>query len=130
LAHFEKSGARIAQNPAWSLHFAICLLDRGQKEKALDVLEGLPENDASDRFDAGVALGQSHLFADAARFFGTARSGYRDPYAAGYNQTLMLVEAGKYDEAVRVAEELFERGLERAELYNLVSRAHVKAGRI
>ncbi len=60
-------------------------------------------------------------------------------YDAGYNQTLMLIEAGDADAAIRVAEGMLAQsgqgvqGLQAskaAELHSLVSRAYVKAGRI
>ena len=80
-------------------------------------------------FEAGVALGQAGAHAEAARFFAAARASYQDPYAAGYNQALMLVEAGDHDGAIRVVAGARSRtGRAPAELYNLVSRAYVGAG--
>jgi len=130
LAHFEKSGARAAANPAWTLHFASCLLEQGQVPRAVALLDRLPAGDATGRFEAGMLLGAAKVYADAARQFGAARAGYKDPYAAGYNQTLMLVEAGDHGRAIEVAEELFRASHRTGELYNLVSRAYVGANRI
>jgi predicted Zn-dependent protease len=129
-AHFEKSGERVRQQAAWSLHYAACLLETGETPNAVAVLDLLPSGDATSLFDAGVLLGQAGARTEAARFFGAARSGYKDPYAAGFNQTLMLVEAGDYTGAIRVAEDLIANNLKPAELYNLASRAYVGAGRI
>ena len=67
---------------------------------------------------------------EAARLFGAARRSYKDKYAAGYNQTLMLIEAGDAEGAIRVAQELVAEGTAPAELYNLVSRAYLAAGRV
>jgi predicted Zn-dependent protease len=117
-------------HPAWTLHFASCLLEQGQTPRAVALLDGLPAGDASSRFEAGMLLGGAKVYADAARQFGAARAGYKDPYAAGYNQTLMLVEAGEHGRAIEVAEELFRANQRTAELYNLVSRAYVGADRI
>jgi tetratricopeptide (TPR) repeat protein len=128
--HYEKSGARLVTNPVWMLHYAACLLDQGQTARAVTILDQLSDGDASSRFEAGVALGRAGAYAEAARFFGSARSGYKDPHAAGYNQTLMLVEAGDHAAAIRVAEELFRQDLKSGELYNLISRAYVAADRI
>lgn len=130
LPHYEKSRSRVAGNPTWTLHYAACLLGQGQTRKAVAALERLPEGDSASRFEAGVALGRSGAHAEAARFFGTARRGYKDPYAAAYNQTLMLIEAGDHEAAIRVAQEVLASGVQRAELYNLASRAHLGAGRI
>jgi tetratricopeptide (TPR) repeat protein len=130
LAHYEKSGARPMSNPVWTLHYATSLLDAGQRPRALTVFNLLPADDADGRFAAGVALGRAGAHAEAARLFGTARAGYRNPYEAGYNQALMLIEARQYGEAVAVLKELLDRGDARAELYNLAARAYEGAGRV
>ena len=130
LAHYEQSGARATANPAWTLHFASCLLEQGLTPRAVALLDRLPALDASSRFDAGMLLGGARAYADAARQFGAARTGYKDPYAAGYNQMLMLVEAGEHDAAIEVAQELFRANQRTGELYNLMSRAYVGANRL
>lgn len=130
LPHYEKGIVRVRQNPDWVLHYASSLLEQRHIETAVAVLEQLPDADANSRFEAGMILGKAGARAEAARMFATAKARYKDPYAAGYNQTLMLVEAGDDDGAVRAAQELFDRGLKPAELYNLVARAHLKAGRV
>ncbi len=130
LTHYEKSAARIAQNAAWTLHYATCLVDAHQTANAVTVLDQLPDIDAQSRFEAGVILGRAGARREAAQMFGSARKEYKDPYAAGYNQTLMLIEAGDDDGAIRVAEEMFAAGTKAAELYNLVSRAYLKKDRI
>jgi Flp pilus assembly protein TadD len=130
LAHYEKSGARATATPIWTLHYASCLLEQGQTPRAAALLDRLPAEDAASRFEAGMILGRAKAYADAARQFGAARAGYKDPYAAGYNQTLMLVEDRDYEGAIHVAEELLRGTQKTGELYNLVSRAYVGANRI
>jgi tetratricopeptide (TPR) repeat protein len=130
LPHYEKGAGRVLQNPAWILNYARALVDQHQTGRAVAALERLPDRDAEDRFQAGLILGRAGAHADAARFFASAGDGYKDPYAAGYNEVLMRIEAGDYDAAVRAGERLIDRGLKPAELYNLVARAHLKAGRI
>jgi tetratricopeptide (TPR) repeat protein len=131
LIHYDKGRSRVAQNPRWTLHHATCLLDQKRAPDAIALLDRLPRDDGALWFDAGVVLGRYGAKADAARFFGVARgAGYKDPYVAGYNQTLMLIEAGENEAAIRVADALFAQGLKPAELYNLVSRAYAKLDRI
>ena len=131
LPHFEKAGARVMSTPAWTLHYATCLLHAGQSARAITVFEALPADDAESRFAAGVALGRAGAHAHAARFFAAARSrGYTDQYAAGYNEALMLVEAGDHNAAIRVVQEMLQRGPEPSELHNLAARAYAGAGRI
>jgi tetratricopeptide (TPR) repeat protein len=130
LPHYEKSRARALQNPISTLHYGRSLLAEGRREQAAVVLAALPERDAERRFQAGLALGEAGAHAAAARFFASARAGHPDPGAAGYNQVLMLLEAGDADAAVAVAGELVEAGRGTGELLNLVARAHLEAGRV
>ena len=130
LRHFDKAGERVMASPTWLLHHAACLLDQGQSAKAAGLLERLPGDDGASHFEAGVMLGRAASYADAARHFAAARTTYKDRYAAGYNQTLMLVQAGDHEGAIRVARELVDSNLKRGELYNLVSRAYVASNRI
>ena len=130
LAHFRKGQGRVAQNPAWQLHYGMCLLAAGDRREAVAVLEALPSADARRLFEAGVALGRAGAHAEAARFFDRARPGYDDPYAAGFNRTLMLVEAGDAAGAIRSGQALLATGPKTGELYGLLSRAYVQAGRI
>jgi len=130
LTHYEQSGTRVMTTPTWMLHYAASLLAAGQTARGVTVLDLLPQRDAAARFEAGVELGRAGAYREAARFFGSARSGYRDPHVAGYNQALMLVEAGDHDAAIAVAEDLVRQDLASADLHNLVSRAYLAAGRI
>ncbi len=130
IAHYEKTGMRFAQDPAWTLHYGRALLAAGRTREAVAVLDRIPAAEAAGRFDAGVALGQAGARGEAARFFGSARKGYKDPYAAGFNEALMLVEAGDNEGAIRVVRELITEGKDPAELYSLAARALVGAGRI
>jgi tetratricopeptide (TPR) repeat protein len=128
--HYEKSGDRIAASPDALVHYATCLLESGQRQDAVALLERLPKDAAVSRFEAGVALGRAGAHADAARFFATSRPGYPDPLAAGYNELLMRVEAGDRDGALALAGELTARQDAGADVHNLAARAYVAAGRI
>ncbi len=130
LGHYEKSRVRVVTSSALILHNSECLLEQGQQRKAVSMLHLLPEHDAENHFQAGVILGRSGAYAEAAKFFGLARNGSSDPYTAGYNQTLMLVRSKDYSAAIRVAKELLARGYRRAEVYSLLSEAYLKDGRI
>jgi tetratricopeptide (TPR) repeat protein len=131
LTHYEKAGARVLTRRSWILDHASCLIDLNRQADAVARLDDLPKDDAVGRFDAAVLLARSSVYADAARFFGMARrSGYPDPYEVGYNQTLMLIEAGNADAALLVGKELLDQGFKRGELYNLLSRAFARANRI
>jgi tetratricopeptide (TPR) repeat protein len=130
IAHYEKSGTRFAQDPVWTRHYVRALIEAGRTKDAVAVLDRISPQDPVGWFDAGVALGQAGAHAEAARLFAAARKGYKDPYLPGYNEALMLIEAGDSAGAIRVAQELITEGRGTAELYNLASRALVGAGRI
>src|SRR5262249_5339569 len=110
LPHYEKSGGRFAQDPRWTLHYGRCLLCAGRTKAAVAVLTRIPPSAGAALFEAGVALGRAKAYADAARFFAAARKTCDDPDAAGYNQTLMLVEAGDAEGAIAVFRELAAEG--------------------
>ncbi len=130
LAHYEMSGGRYFQDPRSTLHYGRCLLDAGRDAEALAALGKIPGDAGASLFEAAVALGQARRYADAARFFGTARASHADTAAAGYNQVLMLVEAGQGDAAIAVVRELVATGAATGELLNLAARAYLAAGRI
>lgn len=130
LPHYQKSGTLVSEHGPWLLHFAISLLQRGERQDPVALLEQLPRGDALSRFEAGMALGRAQAYKDAARFFASARTGYPDPYRAAYNQVLMLTRAEDFEEAIRVAEELLKGDTKTAELYHLVSRAYLDTGRV
>jgi predicted Zn-dependent protease len=130
LRHYEKSRRRVLADPTLTLHYGDTLLRQRRKDAALAAFDRLPADDAAVRFEAGVALGRAGAHAEAARFFGTARRGYHDPYAAGFNQALMLIEAGDRPAAIAVLEEMLAGDVKRAELYSLLSRAYYDSGRI
>jgi tetratricopeptide (TPR) repeat protein len=130
LVHYEKSGGRHLQDPRSTLHYGRCLLAAGRAAEALKALDTIPSAAGASLFEAGVALGQARRYADAARFFGAARASHADKAAAGYNQVLMLVEAGQGDAAIGVVRELEASGLASGELLNLSSRAYLAAGRV
>jgi tetratricopeptide (TPR) repeat protein len=129
-AHYEKAGQRAARDPVWTLHYGQALLAIGRGKEAVDVLDRLSATDAASRFEAAAALGRAGQPAEAARFFASARKGYKDPYAAGYDEALMRIEAGDADGAIRVVQEMSGEGRLTGELLNLVSQAYLKAGRI
>ena len=132
IPHYEKSGARATQRTAWTLHYATCLIAGGRTDQAIALLDVIPESEGASRFDAGVMLATAGAHAAAAPFFGTARKTlpYARRYEAGYNQVLMLVNAGDHEGAARAGEELFAAGTTKGELYSLVARAYLKLGRI
>jgi tetratricopeptide (TPR) repeat protein len=130
LPHYEKSGNRYAQDAGVALHYGRCLVDAGRPKAAAAVFEKIPADAGASLFEAGVALGRAKAWPEAARLFGAARKSYEDAYAAGYNQTLMLVEAGDGENAIRVAREVIAEGRAPAEMWNLASRAYLAAGRV
>jgi tetratricopeptide (TPR) repeat protein len=130
LPHYEKAGARVASNPVWTLHYAQCLAVKGKTIQAADVLRALPPDDADDRFQGGLILGQAGAYSGAAALFASARKKYGDPYLAGYNELLMLIRAENFPDAIRLFNQLVNEGRGRSELYNLASEAYRKSGDI
>jgi tetratricopeptide (TPR) repeat protein len=128
--HYGRSGTRYTLHPLATLHYGRALLDAGRTKDAVAALDRIPEGEGASLFEAAVALGRAGAHADAARMFALARKSYEDPYAAGFNEALMHIDAGDHDSAIRVTRELTAEGKAPAELYNLASRAYLGAGRI
>jgi tetratricopeptide (TPR) repeat protein len=130
LAHYEISRKRVVSSPDLIIHYSRCVLQEGGKQQALTMLALLPQGDAQEQFQAGLMLAGAGVFAAAAQHFELARHDYPDPYQAAFNAALAYVKAGESKEAIRVADEVFAQGIRRAELYNLVSQAYVKQGKV
>jgi tetratricopeptide (TPR) repeat protein len=130
--HYEKGHQRITLKTPWVLHYGECLASQGDISQATDVLNLLPKEDGENRFQAGLILGRAGAYSQAANLFASARPHYSDPYVAGYNQLLMLINGKSYAEAIRFFHELTAQGkdYQRAELYNLVSEAYLKTDRV
>jgi tetratricopeptide (TPR) repeat protein len=130
LKSYRKGSGLISQNPVWLLHYAQCLATQGDQAQAVAALQALPEQDAEDRFQAGLILGRAGAYGPAAAFFESARKNYSNPYVAGYNQLLMLTRGGNYSGAIQLFQQLLSEGYGRAELYNLASEAYLKSGQL
>ena len=130
LRSYAKGRRSVPQKGTWLLHYAQCLVAKRDVEQASEILELLPAADAEDRFQAGLILGRADAYALAAEFFASARLRYNDPYVAGYNQLLMLIKAASYPEAIALFKDLVSEGYRRAELYNVISEAYLKTGRL
>ncbi len=130
LDHYEKVRSRVVQNPRATLRYSECLAQAGRIKDAGAALTSLPPDDQEGQFQAGLILGRSGAFLDAAHFFRQARQRSPDPYTAGYNEVLMLIRGGDYASAIQTGAILFDQNLKRAELYNLISEAYLKTGQV
>jgi len=103
-------------------------LKKGDAKRALDLLAKLSPDDGAGHFAAGALLVEEKSYAAAAREFGLARRTYKDPYTAGYDQSLAYVNAGDYPSAIQTANELLNEGYRTAELANVAATAYLKSG--
>src|SRR5262249_729536 len=87
------------------------------------------EADPAAHFTAGTLLAGVERYAAATGEFELARSGYPNPYDAGFNLMLAYVKSGQYPNAVKTGEDLTARGFRQAELYNLLAQAYEAAGK-
>jgi len=128
LPDYEKASDRISTNRMWMLHYAQCLATKGDIARATAVLKKLPAGDAQGNFQAGLILGGTGAYEAGAAFFALARQNHGDPYLAGYNELLMLIQAQRYSESVTLFNQIVSEGYGKAELYNLISEAYLKKG--
>jgi len=126
LPHYVKAGGSLHGNPDGVLHYAQCAEEQGDTSRAVSVLSLLSPSDGARHFAAGEMLVQHQAYRAAAAEFGKARQSYRDPYMAGYNQTLAYFKAGDYPAAINTANELLNQGYRTAELANLAGESYLK----
>lgn len=126
LGEYEKTGANLRGNPEAVLHYAQCGLEEGKGARVAAILAQLPKSDGERHFAAGEMLARHRSFAAAAEEFGKARPFYRDPYTAGYDQTLAYYNAGNFAAAIETANELLNQGHRTAELADLAGEAYLK----
>ena len=124
-SHYENGIDLVLDSPDVMLRYADSLLRLGEVQEAVSMLSGLSTDRPELQFRAGTLLGTRGRYEEAAMHFGLSAEGHSDPYSALYNQVLMLVRGSEFAEAIEVAKTVFERGYQRAELYNLVSEAYL-----
>lgn len=128
--HAPKTGAsHNSDDPQAILHDARAALNAGNQEQASRILARLPASDGASHFTAGTMLVDHKAYAAAAREFGIARQTYKDPYIAGFDETLAYVNAEDYEAAIRTANELLDQGYQTAELAEVAATAYRKSGR-
>src|SRR5690348_14530573 len=123
-----KDGAPPGADSRSILNLADAAFRAGDQKKAIAILTRLPENDGAGHFEAGALLVEHKAYADAAREFGLARKTYKDPYLAGYDETLAYVNAEDFASAIRTANELLNQGYQTAELAEIAATAYRKSG--
>jgi tetratricopeptide (TPR) repeat protein len=128
--HYEQSAGQQFRSGEVTLHYVRSLLESGKSPAAQQVIDSLPAGTTAEtHFEAGLLLAQAKLYAPAARQFALAQNGYPDPYKAGFNLVIALVESHDDAAAIRAGEQLIAQGHRTAELYNLLARAYESSGR-
>lgn len=123
--HYDQSGDLAFRDSGILLNFARSCLQSNQAEKAAAVLKQLPSGaDAAAHFEAGLILASLAKYDDAARQFELAKPRYSDAYAVSFNLTLAYLKHLNYAAAIRTAQESIAKGIQKAELYNLLSQAY------
>ena len=127
--HFEGGASLLPSDPRLIVKFASSYVRTKQPMKAARILETLAPGAAPDiHYEAGRIFAGLQIFAPAAREFERAKGSSADPYELGFNQALAYLKGDQPKLAVDAAEQLLSKGFRKAELYNLLSRAHEKAG--
>lgn len=128
-AQQSKSEAHPAQDSTAVLKLARAALEAGDTNKAVKILADLPDKDGESHFSAGALLVEHKAYAPAAKEFGLACQTYKDPYLAGYDETLAYVNAEDYAAAIQTANELLTQGFQTSELAAVAGTAYQKSGR-
>jgi tetratricopeptide (TPR) repeat protein len=112
----------------------LCALRLGKREEALRQLRAAiaaDPNEGSANFYLGTLAAESGNPQLATRYLAVAARTYRDRYAARYNLTLALYDAGRWEEALRGLEEMIGGGRGgTAEVENLLARGYDHLDRV
>ena len=129
IRHLQQSDPVFRQDPRMLFDYAKANIKLNQTAKAAESLDHIPEAwDAQAHFEAGALLASLKSYDSAARQFKLALPDYPDRYSAGFNLTLALLNAQRYNEAAEAGQTLMAGGYRKAELYNLVAEALEKSG--
>ncbi|MBZ5619417.1 MAG: tetratricopeptide repeat protein [Acidobacteriia bacterium] len=128
VAHYNQSGGMHLRDPQATVHFATSAVESNQVAAAELALNRLPPDAAQFQFDAGLLLAGAKRYEAASHHFLLAQKNFPDPYQVGFNLTLVYVEGHNYPAAIETGEKL-ARDFQKAELYNLLSRAYEAGGR-
>src|SRR5579859_725665 len=128
--HAPKTAARHTSDDSQAiLQSARAALNAGKQEQASLILARLSATDGESHFAAATMLVEHKSYATAAREFHIARQTYKDPYIAGYDETLAYVNAENYTAALATANDLLNHGYRTSELAELAATAYRKSGR-
>ncbi|MFN7994325.1 MAG: tetratricopeptide repeat protein [Bryobacteraceae bacterium] len=128
--HFAKAGSSIGNIPAFTVHYAECLVEGKHIADAAEVLGKLPATDASAHFAAGMVLARAGAYAEAASFFRQAEQGTPDPYPAGYNEAFSYLQSGQHQNVVDAVNRMLRGGMSKGELLNLQASAYLKLNQV
>jgi len=113
-------------------NLAINEFDMGLKKESklhFEQAVKLVPNDAVVHFHLGQIYFQEERYQAAANHFELAQNGFPDRYQAGFNLVLARVKGKEYASAILDGEKLIGQGFQKAELYNLLSRAYSQSGK-
>jgi tetratricopeptide (TPR) repeat protein len=127
--HFEKTRELQADDPRVVVRFARSYDAVGKQEKAIPLLEQLPEKaDGATRYEAAMMLAGYERYAQAAALLEKAGADDEDTYQLGYNLTLAYWKAGQPAKAIAAGEDLVAHGHATAEMHNLLARIYEASG--
>jgi protein O-GlcNAc transferase len=126
--HYEKSRIFDRGDPTLVLKLARSYQRVGRSDEAGSVLAKLPVGDPAIDQEAGRLLVEMEEYSAAAERFEGVLSASPGNYDVGFNLALARVRGGEPAAAVRVIQDLVEKGHRTPEIYNLLSRAHEASG--
>jgi tetratricopeptide (TPR) repeat protein len=126
--HYEQSGDLHLQDPRALINYATAGPNPDKARAALSQRPGSAT--PAQQFQAGVLLANLKDFAGAAHRFELAKKDHADPSAVGFNLALVYLSAGRHSDAIRTADRLLAAGHRKAELFNVLARAHKGAGQV
>jgi tetratricopeptide (TPR) repeat protein len=121
-------GTKVSLAQTESLQRAGELLEKGQVDQAIQVLEGVPAGNAAAQFQSGLLLAHYDQFLAAEKHFQLAHDSYPQAYEVAYDLALAQFRAGKFAKSAATLERLRQSKPHDADLLNLLGEAYLEAG--
>jgi predicted Zn-dependent protease len=128
VSSFQKAPQVLDQNPLAKVNYAEALLETKAAEAAARVLNGLPKDNASAQFEAGLLLARFEDFRRAEEHFKLAYTGYKEPQVVAYNLALAQFRLREYAACAATLEQIRARGFHDDDILNLQGQCSTESG--
>ena len=124
--HLPRAGALLMKDANVASHLVVSYLEADEQPKALALMDRIAVERLTPRsqFELGLALAQHNLFRQATSYLEAVRPSFPDSYDIGFDLGLCYVQLKEYSQAIKVLQDVSNRGHKTSELDNLLAEAY------